>query len=89
MGDKFNVTDLGGSEPAPLNFKKTKKKPKTQKISHRAIEQPRLEGTLKVHQIQTFMGKGAWIRTSSTMSSHILKPPAMGLHRIPAEVVPV
>lgn len=37
------------------------------------MEQPRLEGTLKDHLVQCFVGKGAQMRFSSTLSNPILK----------------
>lgn len=45
---------------------------------HRTTAQSRLERTLKNHLVQTFMGKGAQIRLSGTLSSSILRTSSDG-----------
>lgn len=40
------------------------------------IEQPRLKGTKKDHLVQALVGKGAWMKLLSSLSSHVLESPS-------------
>lgn len=55
---------------------------------HRNIEQHKLEGTSKNLLVQLFVGKGAYMRLSSTLS-HLEIFQWRGLYHFPGKVVPV